>query len=166
MFWSDVATARRHVKVTKLDFCIDLSGSFIPTDRKKTYNAMKGLLEIALEEISEDPDFNVVGLTDFDNFTVRRGDNILDTCYQFTVFAEGTHKVLTCKVYDKVLDLLGRDGCKTVGSRFATVLGSKYSPGRLEESLRDTRSLGLTRIEISIHLDSHDDMRLHDKVIR
>ena len=44
-------------------------------------------------------------------------------------------KLITIKVYDKTLDLIGRDGCKSVGSRFAAILGSSKKIGILEHSV-------------------------------
>ena len=41
-------------------------------------------------------------------------------------------KLATVKVYDKILDLMGREGCKTVGSRFPIILGSKRVSGDME----------------------------------
>jgi hypothetical protein len=48
---------------------------------------------------------------------VTRGNNNLDTCYQYAVLDEKKDKLLNIKVYDKTLDLIGRDGTQMVGSR-------------------------------------------------
>ena len=52
-------------------------------------------------------------------FTVKRGDNKLQTCYQYAVMDRDQAKVMTVKFYDKTLDLMGREGTKAVGSRFS-----------------------------------------------
>ena len=56
---------------------------------------------------------------------VTRGDNNLDTCFQYCVLDADTDKILNIKIYDKVLDLAGRDYFHTVGSRIPEILGSK-----------------------------------------
>ena len=45
-------------------------------------------------------------------------------------------KVMTVKVYDKTLDLIGREGCKAVGSRLSQILGTNQTPSCLDESVR------------------------------
>ena len=54
-----------------------------------------------------------------------RGNNNLDTCYQYAVVVEKNDKLLNVKVYDKFLDLIGRDGIQMVGSRVGNILGCK-----------------------------------------
>ena len=67
---------------------------------------------------------------------------------------------MTIKIYDKTLDLMGRDGSRPVGSRFATILGSRMTPGLMEQSMKLARFTGLTRVEVSLHLDQEGDMTL------
>ena len=38
---------------------------------------------------------------------------------------EDDDQILVVKIYDKVLSLVSKDGSKTVGSKVATILGSK-----------------------------------------
>ena len=45
-------------------------------------------------------------------------------------------KLLVIKVYDKVLDLIARDGINLVGSRISTILGSSRKLGLFEKLLR------------------------------
>ena len=40
------------------------------------------------------------------------------------------------KFYDKILDLVAREGCHIVGSRIFTILGAKYSLGLFEKRIR------------------------------
>ena len=63
-------------------------------------------------------------MTTLSDLKVMRGDNIIETCYQYTVKDQEGEKLLAIKFYDKVLDLVARDGCHLVGSRIATILGS------------------------------------------
>ena len=84
-------------------------------------------------------------------------------------------KLATVKVYDKILDLMGREGCKTVSSRFPVILGSKRASGDMERHVWKAQSTGITRVELSLHVDSLsgcnwdvDDMRYawHVKIPR
>ena len=59
-------------------------------------------------------------------------------------------KLLVVKVYDKVLDLIARNGCQLVGSRISTILGSSRQLGLFEKRLRIAQSTGMTRIEVSL----------------
>lgn len=43
---------------------------------------------------------------------------------------------MTIKAYDKIMDLIGRDGCKAVGSRLRKVLGTGRVTGCIEERVR------------------------------
>ena len=56
---------------------------------------------------------------------IVKGDNNLNSCYQYVVKDSDKAKLLTIKIYDKILDLIGRESHFLVGSRMATVLNSK-----------------------------------------
>ena len=45
------------------------------------------------------------------------GSNNLATCFQFEIINKEGEKILTIKFYDKILDLIGRNGYQVVGSR-------------------------------------------------
>ena len=59
-------------------------------------------------------------------------------------------KLLVIKVYDKVLDLMTRNGSHLVGSRIATILGSSRQLSLFEKRLRKVQATGMTRIEVSL----------------
>lgn len=42
---------------------------------------------------------------------VKVGQNCLDTCYIFDVVGSHGRRLMTVKIYDKVADLVTRDGC-------------------------------------------------------
>ena len=69
-------------------------------------------------------DTNFLSLVALPELTVRRGDNIRSTCYQYAVFDGVGCKVLVIKFYDKILDLIGREATHMVSSRIATIVGS------------------------------------------
>ena len=68
---------------------------------------------------------NFLSLGCINGLHVIRGGNNLDTCYQYTVLGEENDKLLNIKMYDKTLDLIGRDGTQMVGSRLSQILGCR-----------------------------------------
>lgn len=56
---------------------------------------------------------------------------------------------MTIKVYDKFLELVGRDGTQMVGSRIRKVIGAQEEPDALLSKIRNTQTSGMTRLEIS-----------------
>ena len=72
-------------------------------------------------------DTNFLSLVALPELTVRRGDNIRSTCYQYAVFGGAGCKLLVVKFYDKILELIGREATHTVSSRIATIVGSSHS---------------------------------------
>ena len=85
---------------------------------------------------------------------LKSGDNQLSTCFQFVVADASNSKVMTLKIYDKTMDLIGREGTKPVGSRLPYLLGSRLSLEPFHQTLRKAQYSGMTRIEISFHLDN------------
>ena len=69
-------------------------------------------------------DTNFLSLVTQPELTVRRGDNIRSTCYQYAVSDRAGCKLLVVRFYDKMLDLIGREATHTVSSRIATIVGS------------------------------------------
>ena len=67
---------------------------------------------------------------------VKRGDNKLETCFPYTVTDSDGDKIMCIKFYDKALDVIGKDGSLTVGSRFNEILGSKREMTKLESTFR------------------------------
>lgn len=47
---------------------------------------------------------------DMKGLRVVRGDNVLDTCFQYAVLNQEGVRLLNIKIYDKTLDMIGRDG--------------------------------------------------------
>ena len=81
-------------------------------------------LDIAFNGIITDHWRNFLSLSRALNVRIINGDNNLNSCYQYVVKDSDNEKLLTIKIYDKILDLIGRDGRQMVGSRMATVLNS------------------------------------------
>ena len=79
-----------------------------------------------------------------------RGDNNLDTCFQYCVKDCKGDKLLVVKAYDKIQELVARDGSHLVGSRIRTILGSTKGLGLFEKRIRKAQNTGMTRLEVSI----------------
>ena len=59
-------------------------------------------------------------------------------------------KLLNIKIYDKTLDMIGRDGFQRVGSRLDQVLGAKREFNAFTKRVCEASRTGLTRLEVSI----------------
>lgn len=57
---------------------------------------------------------------------------------------------MVLKIYDKMMDLLAREGRHLVGSRVSEILGSKRHLSTFNMRLRKAQSHGMTRVELSI----------------
>ena len=84
------------------------------------------------------------------NLRLIKGDNNLETCYQYAVLDVDNDKLLNIKIYDKTLDLISRDGRQMVGSRIADILGCKGHNNTFMKRVCDAQNSGLTRLEVSI----------------
>ena len=63
-------------------------------------------------------------------------------------------KLLNIKFYDKMMDLAAREATHLVGSRIATILGSKHSLNVFDKRISLAQLTGLTRLEVSICRDA------------
>ena len=59
-------------------------------------------------------------------------------------------KLLNIKIYDKILDLIGRDGIQRIGSRCNRVLGAKREYNSMVRRAKECQWTGMTRLELSI----------------
>ena len=127
-----------------------MKGSFIPDLRKSSHNEISELLSRAVEQVFSTESTNFLSLNSINGLRVIRGVNNLDTCYQYAVVDEEQEKLLNIKVYDKTLDLIGRDGMQMVGSRLGHILGCKGQYNTFIKRVCQAKNSGLTRLEISI----------------
>ena len=93
---------------------------------------------------------NFLSLHCISNLKVVRGHNILDTCYQYHVKNDRNVRILNVKIYDKMIDMLSREDCHTIGTRTSNIIGSKHHLDSFDIKLRDARFSGMTRLEVSI----------------
>ena len=59
-------------------------------------------------------------------------------------------KLFEIKIYDKIIDLIAREGYAIVGSRVSDILRSKRSLTLFNKQIRIARFFGMTRLAISI----------------
>ena len=85
---------------------------------------------------------------------VLSGSNTIASCYQFVVKDLKGAKILTIKLYDKVLDLVGREYRHPVGSRISQILGSKSQLTTFDRRVRASQHVGLSRVELSINREA------------
>ena len=93
---------------------------------------------------------NFLSLGRISDLRVVRGQNILDTCYQYHVQNSRNKRILNVKFYDKIMDLISREDLHTIGSRCYKIVGAKGSLDAFDLKVKDARYFGLTRVEISI----------------
>lgn len=91
----------------------------------ETFNLVKSKLEIALNTIFAYASSNFYSLNPLSGLCVLRGDNILESCYQFVIKDNEAKKIMVVKFYDKIMDLISREGSHMVGSRINAIVGSK-----------------------------------------
>ena len=87
---------------------------------------IKGLFIHSIREVFSNPDTNFLALYGLPELYVFRGNNNLDTCFQYAVKDYMGDHLLTVKVYDKILNLFAREGSHSVGCRIAEVIGSRH----------------------------------------
>ena len=97
-----------------------------------------------------DKNKNFLSLERFQGLHVLKGQNNLDTCFQYVVKHATGKQLLNVKIYDKVIDLFAREGTQHVGSRIKQILGSKRNLSIFEKRLCTAQYRGMTRLEVSI----------------
>jgi hypothetical protein len=62
------------------------------------------------------------------------------------------------KIYDKILDLVGRDFKKMIGSRFREVVCSKRKKDDLQLKIMQAKHTSATGLEISFYFGQNSDL--------
>ena len=115
---------------------------------------MKKVLQQEVSQIFNDLDINFLSHGMTGDLTVKNGKNTHRTCFQYGVYDDEDRKLFTIKVYDKVLELISRNGKNLVGSKCATIVGSKKKVNCFSRKLQACSNTGMTRLEMSIHEDA------------
>ena len=63
-----------------------------------------------MDGLFDSDETNFLSYGSVSGLTVTNGDNILPTCFQYAVKDSEGNKVLTVKIYDKIIDLISREG--------------------------------------------------------
>ena len=93
-----------------MDYAKDFKGSFIPDDQNEAFSIMMDTLEPEINRIFNTYDENFLRHSIIGDLIVKKGSNCLASCFQFDVYDDDCDKLFTVKVYDKILDLISRDG--------------------------------------------------------
>jgi len=133
-------------------------GSFLPSDPDTAFKTMLWLISEAMSVAKKDPELYPIYEKSVGGIRVLRGDNNLSSSFHFDVVDDSNRKIIAIKVYDKILDLIGREGVKAVSSRLNIVMGAKHSIGHLEHLIKKAKDQGLSRLEISLYPNDHYDM--------
>lgn len=143
--------------VTKIDITIDLCGGYLPRVPRQARMILKEKLQGFVEEQIYEEKFEFFTQNCPPELAVRVGNNNLDTCSAFNIKDPEGVKYMTVKMYNKVLDLMSRDGTKPVGSRFNIALGCQRNLDVLAHRVKRTQTRGLTRLEVSYYFDTDSD---------
>ena len=148
--WGFDEQAVGQIELTKLDVTMDFLGSLLPADPDGAYDAVKALLEDELGKIFQAPWSNFLAPRPLTGLRLRKGGNNLDSCLQYAVLDADGLKLLQVKIYDKIMDLVGRDGFGNVGSRIAQIVGCQKKLSAFDRRVSRARWVGMTRLEISL----------------
>lgn len=159
--WRLSTDAVEGVYLTKLDSSQDFEPHFLPSCDSTVYDAMKDFTQQVLTWMAHESVLQIYSLDNISDPVVKRGDNNLDTCFQYHVFDGCGKKVMNIKFYDKDLDKLSREGSKLVGNNFPSILGSKVKLDRASEIVRKAQKSGRTRVEVSTFFDNSDSYRFN-----
>ena len=114
------------VKLTKLDIAADFLGAFLAIQHQDAYSVVKDRLKAAVDMIFGSTHSNFLSLERLGGFRVLRGENILNSCFQYKVKDSDGPLLFIVKFYDKILDLAGREATHICGSRINDIIGSKH----------------------------------------
>ena len=149
-FWLGSEGDDKAINLVKVDVARDFKGSFIPGPYRVAYNDIKRVIESELPALLADSQTNFLSLDKDSELSVKPGDNDLDTCYHFDAIDKDGDRLVTIKMYDKVIDLVAREGIHIVGSRTREIVGSKRGLNLFNKSISTAQNDGVTRLEISI----------------
>ena len=109
-FWGYSKSEVEGIVVSKLDVAKDLYGSFMSESPDGAIEDIKQVLKDHITDVLNCKETNFVSTQNIGPVTVKLGSNIIPSCYQYTVHDQHKRKILTVKLYDKIIDLVSRDG--------------------------------------------------------
>ena len=76
-------------RLSKVDFCMDLLGSFLPADREYSYAKLKQLVQTAMDKIMSSRELCLFHAFNVGRLKVVTDHGNLDTCYKFAAHGGG-----------------------------------------------------------------------------
>lgn len=149
-FWGKSEGDVEEIRLSKLDLASDLRGGFLPSDTWQAYNKIKEKISYVLPDVLGSSMTNFVSCKPLNDIRVLNGKNCLASCFQYDVRDLEGDSLMTVKVYDKILDLVGREHQYSIGSRINEVIGSKRLLNPLNRRVCQAQDNGVTRLEVSL----------------
>jgi hypothetical protein len=128
-------TSGSAVAIKKLDTTVDMAGSFLPPTNKLARVMIKAKLQALITQMVADGEFKFFSGNSIEDPVVKDSDDCLSTCLKFEVMDKQGFHIMTVKVYDKVLSLIGKDGYRLVGSEIKKVIGSTHDRDVLQQKI-------------------------------
>ena len=94
------------IRICKIDIASDFKGSFIVPNQDAAFEAMKEALRDEIRQIFSSVHTNFLSTNMLSDLRVTKGGNSFASCLQFDIKDDNGVKLLTIKVYDKVIDLI------------------------------------------------------------
>ena len=113
------------IELTKIDATVDYLGSFLPEDATSAYNSIKDRLKQVMKDKKIIESLSFFSHRFKNTIQIVNGDERLDSMFKFNVKDALKSRVITIKLYDKLLDFISREARDPVGSRTSIVLGAR-----------------------------------------
>jgi hypothetical protein len=131
----------------------------LPPNERELKSAIQNAIQTCIEELLANGNLKFFTHNSISCPIVKIESKNLASCWKFNVHDEKDKKVLTVKVYDKIADMVGREGVKLVGSNLSKVVGSCYNLDVMSKKVRAAKNHGITRVEVSFYFDDSDEYR-------
>ena len=114
---------QKQATISKVDLTRDLHGSFIADNQIQDYEYMREHLRTLIDQDVKSGGYPPL-FKRGKELRVVAGDNNMRSSFQAKLLNNANQKEAVIKVYDKVLDLLSRQGTDAVGSRMKWLIES------------------------------------------
>ena len=128
-------------------------GSFIPPKNAEVFKLIQKLLQDLVVNLMGNNQLNYYSHQGPIGLEVEPADGTLSTCYRYDVIDQNKNQLLIVKFYDKMLDLVGREGCTLIGTNFPKLIGSTNHINAFQQKLRKAKLKGMTRLEVSFNFN-------------
>ena len=128
-------------------------GSFIPPKNAEVFKLMQALLQDLVLNLMGRNQLNYFSHQSPAGLQVEPAGGTLSTCYRYDVIDQNKNQLLIVKIYDKMLDLVGREGCTFIGTNLPKLIGSTNHIDAFQQKLRKAKLKGMTRLEVSFNFN-------------